>query len=241
MVRSRQLRAPFVITLASVASTLAACGGSTATDKGAGGSAVTGGSGGSGNVSGSGGSGAVSGSGGTVATGGTGGSATCPPSYPQDSTPCSLPDGTSCNYDQGNCCPPWEAICQGGKWQGFASSCNPPPPEPCPGTPPSNGAACGGGGPCATSQSCSYGQCADGSALMIADCVNGAWDVAIANCQPMPCEQLSACDCFDRPDCEALSDSCICSCDFNCPGDPPCDCVCGGGQFLGCQTKNSFP
>jgi hypothetical protein len=60
-----------------------------------------------------------------------------------------------------------------------------------------------------------------------------------ANCALPPCESLDACGCFDRPDCKALSDSCICPCDYNCPGKPPCDCACGGGTYLGCAPADT--
>lgn len=224
MSRARRYRAPFVVTL-SVASTLAACGGSTSGD-----SSGTGGSGGSGNVSGSGGSGNVGGSGGNPAK--------CPASFPQNETSCDLPSGTSCNYDQGDCCPPWEAQCLNGKWQGFASSCNPPPPMPCPESPPPAGAPCGSREPCSNPyQYCTYGKCMDGSPHTIAQCSGGVWDVQYSNCTLPPCEGLSACDCFDRADCQAVSDSCICPCDYNCPGKPPCVCACGGGNYLGCKAN----
>jgi hypothetical protein len=231
-----------VITIASVASTLTACGGSTSNDSGKGGSSATGGthSGGSSGSGGSGGSGNVAGVGGSGNVSGSGGVPGCPTQFPQSDTSCSLPNGTQCFFDQGQCCPDWEAICQDGKWQALASSCN-PPYIPCPVAPPVSGSACDSD-PCAGSQKdCTYGQCADGSPYTIAQCTNGAWDVKQANCGPAPCEALSACDCFDRPDCEATSDSCICQCDFNCPGKPPCDCICGGGTFLGCKTKAGLP
>lgn len=252
---------PFVITIVSVASTLFACGGSTSSDHPAsGGSTATGGKSGSGNAAGSGGVGNVSGGGsGGAVVGGFGGSgafggsvggfggyggATCPPNFPQNQTPCGLVSGTTCMYDQGQCCPPWEATCVNGVWQAISSMCDPPPPPPqsmCPGTPPTSGSACPVSGVCAPDLVCNFGQCIDGSPLTIATCTGGSWNVMFSNCQPMPCEQLSACDCFDRPDCEATTDTCLCPCDFNCPGDPPCACDCGGGQFLGCKPKNPFP
>ncbi|MBK7579262.1 MAG: hypothetical protein IPI67_03565 [Myxococcales bacterium] len=229
MSRTRRYRAPFVVTLASVATL--ACGGSTDSDPNG-----SGGSGGSGNMSGGGGSGNVS-SGGSGNVGGSGGNnAKCPPSFPQNEQSCALPEGTSCKYDQGTCCPPWEAICQGGKWQGFASSCNPPPPEPCPSSPPTPGSTCGSSDPCGgQDQYCTYGKCQDGSPSTVATCNGGSWEVAESDCIPASCEGLSACECFDRPDCKAVSDSCICECDYNCPGKPPCACACGGGNYLGCK------
>lgn len=227
--RVRRFRAPFVVTLASV-STLAACGGSTSSDG-------SGGSGGGGNVSGSGGSGNVSGFGGSGNVGGSGGNpGGCPTTFPQNDTSCSLPSGTKCNFPQGSCCPPWEAICSGGKWQAFASSCNPPPPEACPETPPTAGTACGSTDPCGnTYQYCTYGKCMDGSPQTVAECQNGTWQVAVSKCAVPPCESLSPCDCFDRTDCQAVADGCLCECDYNCPGKPPCACACGGGKFLGCK------
>jgi hypothetical protein len=34
-----------------------------------------------------------------------------------------------------------------------------------------------------------------------------------------------------------VSDSCICECDYQCPGEPPCYCFCGGGNYLGCKAN----
>ncbi len=216
-------RAPFVITIAASVAALSACGGSTSKDNGTGGSS----SGGTGAVSGSGGMGAISGLGGS--------SSGCPTSFPSNGSACSLPNGTSCSFSQGECCPASEAQCQDGKWMSFISTCNPPPPPPCPETPPTEGEACGDVDPCGSiSQYCTYGQCADGSPSTIAECDGASWKVSFANCLPKPCEELSACECFDRIDCMAKSDGCLCECDYACPGKPPCDCICGGGTFLGC-------
>jgi hypothetical protein len=125
-----------------------------------------------------------------------------------------------------------------GKWQGYVSSCNPPPPMPCPAAPPAEGSSCGSSDPCGNAyQYCTYAACADGSPQTIAECKAGAWVVATSNCTLPPCDGLAACACFDRSDCQAVTDSCICECDYACPGKPPCDCVCGGGKYLGCKAK----
>ena len=234
MSRSKRHRLPFVIT---VASTLAACGGSTAGDGlNTGGTGATGSSGGSG-ATGSGGSGNVSGSGGG-GTSGSGGSAQCPESFPNNGDPCALPSGTTCSFEQGSCCPAWQATCNDGAWQSFPSSCNPPPPDPCPAEPPPHGSACGPSDPCGNPyQYCTYGKCEDGSPHILAQCIGGAWSVDTANCALPACETLTPCECFDRSDCKALTDTCICPCDYSCPGKPPCDCDCGGGKFLGCAPN----
>ncbi len=31
-----------------------------------------------------------------------------------------------------------------------------------------------------------------------------------------------------------MSAACICPCDYECPGTTPCECGCGGGDYLGC-------
>jgi hypothetical protein len=231
MSRSSRFRAPFVVTLASVATTLVACGGSTSSDSQATGGASTGGAS-TGGAS----TGGTGNSGGTGNVGG-GGAPGCPAVFPSGDVSCSLPDGTTCYYDQGSCCPPWEAICSGGKWMALASSCNPPPPDPCPATPPQDGTACGSSDPCGqTYNYCPYGKCADGSPATLAECNGGTWKLSYVNCAPPPCDSLTACECFDRADCQALSDGCLCECDYSCPGKPPCDCVCGGGAYLGCKA-----
>ncbi len=230
MSRSRQFRAPFVVTVASVVATLAtaACGGSTASDGGGGASSGgSSGGGGVGNASGSGGSGNVSGTGGQ--------NAQCPPSFPGHDTACPQ-NGLSCSYSQGQCCPPWEARCVDGKWEGLVSSCNPPPPDPCPATPPAPGTACGSSDPCGNDyQYCTYDTCQEGTDNVTAQCQGGVWTVESKLCSA-PCEKLTPCQCFKRADCEALTDTCLCECDYNCPGTPPCACACGGGKFLGCQS-----
>ncbi|MCA9595008.1 MAG: hypothetical protein KC776_16920 [Myxococcales bacterium] len=229
---SRKLSVPFVVT---VASALAACGGSTASDGGTGGSGNTGGSGA---VSGSGGSGNSGGSGAVSGSGGTGGnSPQCPASFPTNGDSCKGASGMICNYDQGTCCPAWQASCIDDKWQAYASSCNPPPPDPCPYDPPVAGSACGSSDPCASPyQYCTYAKCSDGSPHVVAQCDGGTWSVSTANCTLPPCDGLDACECFDRSDCQALTDTCLCECDYQCPGKEPCDCACGGGAFLGCAA-----
>ncbi len=230
MVKNRRVRrsAPFVVTIASVA-TAVACGGSTAGDLNTGGSAGAGATGGSG-TGGSSGSGASSGSGGSggVAPG-------CPSSFPAHGTSCSVPESTLCQYEQGPCCPSWDARCVDGQWQAYVSSCNPPPPEPCPEKPPVAGQACGSEDVCGNQyQYCTYGSCADGSAQTVAECNGGVWKVT-ENCTPPSCIGLSECECHERPDCQIQSDGCLCICDYSCPGMPPCDCSCGGGKYLGCK------
>lgn len=230
MSRPRTFRAPFVVTVASVVATLgaSACGGSTNTD-GSGGASSGGssGSGGVGNASGSGGSGNASGTGGQ--------NAQCPGSFPTDATACAQ-EGLSCSYSQGQCCPPWEARCVNGAWQGLISSCNPPPPDACPATPPTPGTACGSSDPCASVyQYCTYDTCQEGTDNVTAECQAGVWSVKSTQCTA-PCEKLTPCQCFERSDCETVSDGCICECDYNCPGKPPCNCACGGGKFLACQA-----
>jgi hypothetical protein len=142
-------------------------------------------------------------------------------------------------FGNGECCPAWEAKCVNGAWEGYQSTCNPPPPPPCPTVQPVHGSACGDGSPCGFNyQYCTYGgTCTDGSSAVTAECNGDTWNVVQnPSCVLPACETLSACECFDRSDCKALSDGCLCECDFSCPGKPPCDCACGGGAFLGCQA-----
>ncbi len=220
----RNRRQPFVITVAVVASaTVFACGGNTSKDSGSGGTGSSGGSGGTGNASGSGGS-----------------SPGCPSELPASGTSCSLPTDSTCSYTQGACCPPWEATCADGVWQAYGSSCNPPAPAPCPDTVPANGSACGSAGQCGIDYTsyCSYDICSDGTASITAECNGLTWTVTQQKqCTAPACETLTACECFASPDCVAVADGCLCPCDFQCQGEPPCACDCGGGTYLGCEPS----
>ncbi len=84
-------------------------------------------------------------------------------------------------------------------------------------------------------QYCTYDTCQEGTDNVTAQCQGGVWTVESKLCSA-PCEKLTPCQCFKRADCEALTDTCLCECDYNCPGTPPCACACGGGKFLGCQS-----
>lgn len=48
------------------------------------------------------------------------------------------------------------------------------------------------------------------------------------------CGGLDYCGCVAVGGCEVVYGGCICGCDYTCPGDPPCDCDCGGGPYHGC-------
>jgi hypothetical protein len=67
-------------------------------------------------------------------------------------------------------------------------------------------------------------------------CPEGYVEAEPGSCRP-PCEGLEFCDCYKREDCEVLAEDCLCPCDYECPGEPPCDCVCGGGKYLGCAQR----
>lgn len=224
---AHHIRAPFVVALAASALVLA-CGGSTSEDAPASGGSGAGGSGGSG-------AGGSGGGAGTSVGGGGGNGGGCPSSLPSPNTSCS-PEGLSCTFQMSQCCPPSFAKCENGQWNVAIAACAAPPPLPCPPSPPANGESCAVEDPCAGSYpTCTWGLCEDGSPQTTAYCDGATWKVTAMKCLPMPCEKLTACECFDRPDCQATSDSCICPCDYNCPGDPPCVCACGGGNYLGCK------
>ena len=58
------------------------------------------------------------------------------------------------------------------------------------------------------------------------------------------CTGLDYCSCLLNEHCEEVTDSCICPCDYECPGYEDCVCDCGGGDYLGCQAMmddNRFP
>lgn len=225
-------RAPLLAALAASA-ILFACGGSTSDDTPASGGSGTGGSG----VGGSGAGGSGGGAGTITGGGGNGGG--CPSGLPAPNTPCAL-EGASCSYATSQCCPPSYALCQNGKWSIALSACPAPMPLPCPDVPPADGASCALEDPCSGAYpTCTYGLCEDGTPQTTASCNGSTWNVTAMKCLPMPCEKLSPCECFDRADCQAVTDTCICPCDYNCPGDPPCVCACGGGQYLGCKAVGS--
>lgn len=104
--------------------------------------------------------------------------ASCPPSAPAQGGACDPSLSRICTY--GDCLgrPTIEARCAGGAWSVVESTCNPPPPEPCPSAPPTGGAACTYTGP-----GCTYGMCPP-SSTTFAMCVSGRWSVGIASCNP---------------------------------------------------------
>lgn len=188
-------RAPFVVTVGLVAgASLVACGGSVGDGGGSSGSSGTG-SGGSGTggagATGTGGAGVggtgtggtgVGGTGGTGVggaynTGGVGGNPPppwqpCPDALPTNGETCWVDPAEWCSFSNGPCCPATQARCVGYVWEVLYTSCNPPPPEPCPAVPPDEGAPCGTADPCgATYQYCDY--CA--SDATVAVCENGVW------------------------------------------------------------------
>jgi hypothetical protein len=211
-----------LVLIATATASLAACGGTSTTD---------GQSSGGGNAAGAG--GASSGSGG-AGGGSAGGSSGCPETFPSHGTACS-PSAMICLYDQGPCCPPGQAACVDGQWQAYASTCAAPPRPACPEQPPAEGSSCGAGACGSAYQYCAYGTCSDGSPATIAECDGATWNLRHANCLPS-CENLAPCECFKRSDCQPLTGDCFCLCDYECPGEPPCDCSCGGGPFLGCES-----
>ena len=157
----------------------------------------------------------------------------CPGAFPEDGAVCSVPSGLVCKYPQA-CCTDNQAACVNGHWQAQEIFCGAPQPEPCPMQAPLSGSSCVPSNPCGgVPQYCTYGDCGGGSPSTIATCDGWVWQVQKQTCAA-PCETLSACECFHRSDCEAQSDGCICECDYQCAGDPPCMCACGGGKYLGC-------
>ncbi|WP_373049548.1 hypothetical protein [Vulgatibacter sp.] len=92
---------------------------------------------------------------------------------------------------------------------------------------------CGGGAylGCAPA-ACPISTCPEGSTLAPGP------DGCPVCVEPPPCDSLDACGCFADDRCAALADDCICECDFECPGTDPCDCGCGGGNYLGCYPRS---
>ncbi|MCC6521061.1 MAG: hypothetical protein IT373_00225 [Polyangiaceae bacterium] len=55
---------------------------------------------------------------------------------------------------------------------------------------------------------------------------------------PVACGGLDYCTCYPQPGCEVVYGGCICGCDYECPGEPPCACDCGGGPYHGCAPAS---
>jgi hypothetical protein len=106
----------------------------------------------------------------------------CPLSEPLSGSACDATLSRTCPY--GNCAGSHttEARCVGGRWELLLliNTCNPPPPEPCPLTLPTMGARCTYAGP-----GCSYGTCPP-SNTSFATCDSGRWTIGIASCNPPP-------------------------------------------------------
>jgi hypothetical protein len=190
--KKRPLRPPFLITVATLAGALGpACGGAVSTD----GSGNPGGSAGSDpgttstTTSAGGATGVTTGQSTSVTTGvttgttGTGGGAAgggpnvmCPAVMPVGGSSCAT-SGLSCAYPY---CFPGNTVtytCVGGRWQSPPiSTCNPPPPLPCPATEPVVGATCFDSTP-NTLETCAYGDVCCGVWRETRDyqCDHGAW------------------------------------------------------------------
>ncbi len=110
----------------------------------------------------------------------------CPASPPDWGTPCK-PEGAACSYGEPNaCCGPAEFHCDGGTWQDWSPTCNPPPPPPCPDVPPRAGTACGERDVCGWwgAQTCSYGDCLspEGETRAVCESPGQAWTVSVVIC-----------------------------------------------------------
>ncbi len=247
------VRAPSRILLrvaSSLSVMLLACGGSASGDgtgeasAGAAGSLSGGGSGGSAGGAG----GSSSGAGGSAGDAGVAGSAAA--GGGQDAGVACAGDAFPCAAGCGSDWFPEQATCERGRW-----TCPPGTVDPrsCPtGTcwgPPLPGETCGPNGwECRPSvddvRACPELLCAtcEGFDRAVSTtsctCTCEGSEVRCLPAANAPCEQVpSPCACFVRPDCSALTDTCLCSCDYLCPGEPPCDCDCGGGQYLGCAAN----
>ncbi len=197
-----------------------ACGGSTSADRpaGAGGGAGT--------------------DAGTGGFAGSGGATGCSGSAPM------CADGCGSDWF------PETAFCSAGKWKCPGHTVLPEdcPPGTCWGLP-LPGESCGPSGwqctPTAEQvKSCPSLMCATcnglSGPLITTDCQCSCENGQVT-CAPVAfpsCDIIQGfCECWGRIDCEPVTDTCLCPCDYQCPGEPPCDCACGGGQFLGCKAK----
>lgn len=106
--------------------------------------------------------------------------AICPATAPDAGTPCTLPEGTTCDF--GNCGTRL-AQCTGGTWR-FGS--NPAPRPPCPAQPPDIEAPCPECWP--SDVTCVYGSqdCSAADASLntsVASCVNRKWTLDVRPCR----------------------------------------------------------
>ena len=53
------------------------------------------------------------------------------------------------------------------------------------------------------------------------------------------CGGRDYCSCVEQPECVAVTESCFCPCEEACDdGAGACNCVCGGGAYLGCEPRD---
>jgi hypothetical protein len=100
--------------------------------------------------------------------------AQCPRDPPNDGTPCTLPEGTTCSF--GQCAVIVQ--CARGEWRQSPSA-----KPPCPELPPGEQTACPRCWP--TGASCNWGACTGPDAsdkTSIASCPNGVWSLAVLPC-----------------------------------------------------------
>jgi hypothetical protein len=91
-------------------------------------------------------------------------------------------------------------------------------------------------GECWDDTDCDYGETCEGAST----CPCGAACLVASHpgtCVPAadPCDGLDYCDCIADAACQPVTEACFCAChEYKCAGD--CECICGGGDYLGCQS-----
>lgn len=119
----------------------------------------------------------------------------------------------------GNCCKS-DKSCPGKLPRCVAGSCTPPPAD----------GECWSDKDCESSETCEGAStCPCGAQCLVAShpgkCVTAD-----------PCAGLDYCSCIADPACQAVTEPCFCPCGaYACAGN--CNCFCGGGAYLGCQSQ----
>lgn len=67
---------------------------------------------------------------------------------------------------------------------------------------------------------------------------SGSSGTTTTTTSPADCGGLDFCACSALAECGIVYGGCICGCDYQCPGEPPCDCDCGGGPYHGCAPAS---
>jgi hypothetical protein len=87
---------------------------------------------------------------------------------------------------------------------------------------------------CWTTTDCEIGELCEGASICPcgAPCLVSSPGVCVVD----PCHTLDYCACIAERACRAVTEPCFCPCwAYEC--FPRCDCICGGGEYLRCESR----